>query len=538
MVDIGEECDGTVIPESCETTGYYGGQISCNDDCKLNVVECSGRCGDGVINGTKACDGEDFAQQTCDSLGYHGGQLLCTDSCELDVSGCLGMCGDGIIQTPEQCDGEELNGATCASLGYYGGDLACLAPSSADPCTYDLTLCEEAGSCGDGVVQENVEECDLTSFNGATCLSLGGYTGTITCTDDCAIDLSECPICGDGIIQDLEGENCDGDNLDGTTCVSLGHTYGGTLLCNDCDFDESQCEGRCGDGIVQSSHAEVCDGTELDGATCSDVDMGFGQPACSDSCSLTVGTCFDVIQFGSPASDIAYGIAQDTSGNIIVAGTTSGDFSGYTNSGGSDVFVVKYDKSGVPLWSYQVGSTSNDSAAAVATDAAGNIFVVGTTGGGLGQQPSLGSSDGFLIKLTPAGSMSWLKLIGSTGTDNCKDLAIDGSGNVFVTGIVRGAMGGFPADAFGNAYVIKYNSGGILQWTRVWGSTGSDGASAIALAPGGEIFIAGGTDGDLGGTSSGYDDAFVSKLDASGTVLWTTQGAAADTTGSPTSRWT
>jgi hypothetical protein len=102
-------------------------------------------CGDGIINGTEECDGDQLGAATCASAGdFTGGELACADDCTFDTSGCTvdGACGNGVIDTGEDCDGDELGDATCATAGAFtGGDLVC-----ADDCSFDTSGCEVSPS--------------------------------------------------------------------------------------------------------------------------------------------------------------------------------------------------------------------------------------------------------------------------------------------------------------------------------------------------------------------------------------------------------
>ncbi len=171
-------------------------------------------------------------------------------------------CGDGVVDSGGECDDTEFGGATCVSLGYHGGALTC----SSD-CTFVRTACETFGSCGDGALQSDFEECEGTNFGQATCLSRGYESGSLSCTEGCTIDESGCvgKLCGNGEVDGMEA--CDGTNLGGADCESIGY-YGGTLTCSsDCTFDMEGCEayGKCGDGAIQSMYSEECDGAQLGG---------------------------------------------------------------------------------------------------------------------------------------------------------------------------------------------------------------------------------------------------------------------------------
>ena len=70
-------------------------------------------------------------------------------------------------------------------------------------------------------------------------------------------------------------------------------------------------------------------------------------------------------------------VETDSSGNIYVTGDTYGDLDGNTNTGASDIFVVKYNSSGTKQWTKQLGSVSSDYDYGVATDSSRNVYVSG-----------------------------------------------------------------------------------------------------------------------------------------------------------------
>jgi hypothetical protein len=275
--------------EQCDTSGV--------DTAACNGGTCqSSQCGDGYVNAadSEQCDGSNLDGENCGSLGYYGGTLSCTAACQFNLTSCqaAGWCGDGIMQSAngEQCDATDFGGETCISLSYYGGTLACTSA-----CGYDLSSCEAAGRCGDGAVQTGEgEQCDGSNMNGETCGSLGYYGGTLSCDGSCNYDLSSCQAagwCGDG---DVNGsEDCDGSNLNSQTCISLGY-YGGTLSCNgSCSYDLSSCQsaGWCGDGNIQTGEGEECDGSNLNGETCGSLGYYGGTLSCDGSCGYDLSSC-------------------------------------------------------------------------------------------------------------------------------------------------------------------------------------------------------------------------------------------------------
>jgi len=297
--ESGEACDGADLGgATCDSLGFVGGTLSCAANCTLNTEPCldSDPCGDGQVELEESCDGDDLDGQTCQSLGFHGGDLACTADCSWNLASCelAGRCGDGVIQEAHQetCDGAALGGQTCQSLGYHGGDLSCAAD-----CSLNLASCELAGRCGDGVIQTTEgETCDGANLGGQTCAGMGYYGGTLACAADCTLLLAPCVAagrCGDAIVQTAGGEVCDGANLDGQTCGTLGY-YGGTLACNvDCTRNLASCAlaGRCGDGLIQDTDGETCDGADLGGQTCYDLGYCGGTLACKPNCNFLTTGC-------------------------------------------------------------------------------------------------------------------------------------------------------------------------------------------------------------------------------------------------------
>jgi len=91
------------------------------------------------------------------------------------------------------------------------------------------------------------------------------------------------------------------------------------------------------------------------------------------------------------------------SDNIYVTGSTSGGLDGNTNSGIHDIFLVKYNSSGVKQWTKQLGTSSTDVGNGVTVDSSDNIYVTGLTSGGLDGNTNSGGYDLFLVKYNSDG---------------------------------------------------------------------------------------------------------------------------------------
>jgi len=228
-------------------------------------------------------------------------------------------------------------------------------------------------------------------------------------------------------------------------------------------------------------------------------------------------------QFGTPQSDYAasvavYGGAGD---NVYVAGSTDGKFPGQAKNGQTDVFVRKYSGTGVLGWTRQFGTPDYDSVAGVAVDATG-LYVVGTTWGAFPGKNNTGLSDVFIRKYDAAGKVAWTRQFGTADYDWAGGVAVDASG-LYVVGTTGGALPGQTSSGEDDVFVRKYNASGDVIWTRQFGSASWDAGAAVSVDAN-FVYVAGGTDGSLPDQiNAGMTDAFVRKYDANGNLIWTRQ---------------
>ena len=230
---------------------------------------------------------------------------------------------------------------------------------------------------------------------------------------------------------------------------------------------------------------------------------------------------------GSPGTyqmatnDYANGVATDSSGNVYVTGGTKGGLDGNTSAGNTDLFVIKYDSSGTKQWTKQLGSSGRDSANGIAIDSSGNLYVAGITYGGLDLNTSAGANDLFVVKYNSSGTKQWTEQLGTPSSDAANAVATDSSGNVYVVGVTYGVLGD-KNKGNSDLFVVKYNSSGTKQWTEQNGTDLWDEARGVATDSSGNVYVVGGTKGNLNGISnSGRTDAFVIKFNSSGTRQWT-----------------
>jgi hypothetical protein len=200
----------------------------------------------------------------------------------------------------------------------------------------------------------------------------------------------------------------------------------------------------------------------------------------------------------------------DASG-VYVAGFTSGTLPEQTSAGGAnDAFVRKYDAAGNELWTRQFGTSGSDLAFAISVDASG-AYVAGSTDGTLSGQTSAGGADAFVRNYDAAGNELWTRQFGTSGFDEARAISVDASG-AYVAGITDGTLPGQTSAGSSDAFVHKYDAAGNELWTRQFGTSDDDLATAVAVDASG-VYVAGFTSGTLPEqTSAGGADAFVTKL--------------------------
>ena len=158
-------------------------------------------------------------------------------------------------------------------------------------------------------------------------------------------------------------------------------------------------------------------------------------------------------------------VATDTNGNVYVAGYTDGGLDGNTLTGTRDFFVTKYDSTGAKQFTKQLGVTGvATSGNSVATDATGNVYVAGDTSGNLDGNTLVGIADFFVTKYDSTGVKQFTKQLGVTGFyTSGNSVTTDASGNVYVAGNTDGGLDSNTLTGTGDFFVTKYNSSGVKQ---------------------------------------------------------------------------
>jgi len=205
---------------------------------------------------------------------------------------------------------------------------------------------------------------------------------------------------------------------------------------------------------------------------------------------------------GTGNYDIAWAIAVDGSGNVCVTGGSR------DTATLADWATIKYYPNGETAWVRRYNGPGNgtEQAQAITTDDWGNVYVTGNSWGGLETQ-----LDCATIKYYPDGDTAWVRTYKGPGNswDDGRAIAVDGSGNAYVTG-----------SSFGDYVTIKYYENGDTAWVRRYNGPGNgeDCAYAIAVDRSGNVYVT----GESPGSGPGWDYATIKYL-PNGDTAWVTR---------------
>jgi hypothetical protein len=248
------------------------------------------------------------------------------------------------------------------------------------------------------------------------------------------------------------------------------------------------------------------------------------------------GTAFDTglcITVGADGSAYVAGIAAGSS-FPTTAGAYDTTYAG--NVDAYDTFVTKLSPAGDALvFSTFVGGTAIEQPNDIALDPSGNVVVGGVTSGDFPTTADApqriyggGSADAFVAKLDPAGSaLLFATYLGGSVVDRAGALAVDGTGNIYISGrtssanfpVTGGAADTTLGDANGDIIIAKFTSDGALAYSTFFGGTGSDNSVGIAVDATGAAFVPGYTSSkDIVPTPgspiiySGFEDGVLVKV--------------------------
>ncbi|MFH0761248.1 MAG: SBBP repeat-containing protein [Bacteroidota bacterium] len=214
-------------------------------------------------------------------------------------------------------------------------------------------------------------------------------------------------------------------------------------------------------------------------------------------------------QFGSDKDGVAYNPVIDQYGNVYIAGKTEGVLSG-RNFGKSDGFVSKFDSVGNIIWTKQFGTSEEDGFFRLAIDQMGSLYATGYTKGVISEK-NFGKEDIMVVKFDTSGTIEWQKQYGTDSTDVGNSIYVDIQGNIYVTGMTKGAMGK-SSYSKADCIVLKLDNKGNMIWINQFGTSNDDDCVGITGDAESKIYVCGYTLGDLAGKNEGICDAFIGKF--------------------------
>lgn len=267
--------------------------------------------------------------------------------------------------------------------------------------------------------------------------------------------------------------------------------------------------------------------------------------------------CVWALSMGGEGMDQGMALAIDNAGFIYITGFFSAKASfnpladsllsaipktsTLTSAGGEDIFVACYNSKGEYKGVIGMGGAGNDRAIGIAAHGSSDVYITGSFEGTANFNPegkaeliSKGEADIFVAKFTAA-TYVWAFGMGSEANDYGNAIALDGVGNVYLAGKLRGTadfnpQGGAKLTSQGasDMFLAKYTFNGDYVWANRMGGSGEDEATALTVDIRGYIYATGSfsktarfnPSSDVALTSAGKRDAFLAKYNTNGGYLW------------------
>lgn len=226
-----------------------------------------------------------------------------------------------------------------------------------------------------------------------------------------------------------------------------------------------------------------------------------------------------VNQLGSTIDTRAGGLAVDSEGAVYILGRTGSRIPGadIVEQNNWNIWLAKYDGGfGTQLWSTEIGTKQAEYSGQIVLDHLGGVYIAGSTSGALTDSANQGDFDAFISKYDAVlGKQLWLNQMGSTGRESATNIAMGSGGDLYTIGHTTGAVTGSDTTNQGSqdVWLGRYDSDSGRQiWVAQLGSDKQDLAVGIAVDSSGNVYVSGSTEGELSrATSQGNRDAWIAK---------------------------
>jgi hypothetical protein len=219
---------------------------------------------------------------------------------------------------------------------------------------------------------------------------------------------------------------------------------------------------------------------------------------------------------GGDKSDYAYSFQSTSDGYILAGYTYSNNGDVFGNHGDADAWIVKLSNSGTIQWQKSLGGSNEEIARSIQPTPDGGYIVAGSAKSNNGDvSGNHGGSDAWIIKLSSSGTIQWQKSLGGSYEEIARSVQSTTDGGYIITGSAVSTNGDISNNHGGqDAWIVKLNSNGAIQWQRSIGGTNDEVANSVQTTVDGGYIIAGqalSNNGDVSG-NHGAADAWIVKL--------------------------